>query len=224
MQRHRKYTAEQLETAVASGGNLHTILKALGLVPRGGNYESVRRQIARLGLDAPQLDGLRARARGSTDVAVTDDEIVTFVRESRSFADVLRRIGRPPGGRAQARLKIKVAALGVDTSHFTGAGWRRGDNTPVVPAAPLDQYLVAGRLCQSSTLKRRLIESGLKRAQCERCSRTEWNGAPIPLELDHVNGRRDDNRIDNLRLLCPNCHAQTDTYRGRNIGKASGIL
>jgi 5-methylcytosine-specific restriction endonuclease McrA len=51
------------------------------------------------------------------------------------------------------------------------------------------------------------------------CDRERWNGLPIPLELDHVNGMRSDNRLSNLRILCPNCHAQTPNYRGRNIGK-----
>jgi len=77
---------------------------------------------------------------------------------------------------------------------------------------------VVGRRVQSNNLKERLIREGLKKRICELCERKDWNGRPIPLELDHVNGRRDDNRLENLRIVCPNCHAQTSTYRGRNIG------
>jgi 5-methylcytosine-specific restriction endonuclease McrA len=64
------------------------------------------------------------------------------------------------------------------------------------------------------------VSEGLKMRRCEMCLRDHWNGKPIPIELDHLNGRRDDNRLQNLRILCPNCHAQTPTYRGRNIGAA----
>lgn len=84
----------------------------------------------------------------------------------------------------------------------------------------LQAVLVSGSTEKSSELKRRLIAEGLKSARCEQCDRDEWQGGPIPLELDHINGRNTDNRIENLRILCPNCHAQTQTYRGRNIGKA----
>jgi 5-methylcytosine-specific restriction endonuclease McrA len=66
-----------------------------------------------------------------------------------------------------------------------------------------------------------LIDEGVLFPECAICQRCEWNGLPIALELDHVNGDRTDNRLANLRLLCPNCHAQTDTYRGRNIGRAA---
>jgi hypothetical protein len=110
--------------------------------------------------------------------------------------------------------------MGLDTTHFSGMGWRRGNTTPVVPARPLGGLLVAGRLVQTNRLKKRLIEEGLKEPMCEICHRKQWNGSRIPLELDHVNGRRNDHRLGNLRLLCPNYHAQTNTYRGRNIGIA----
>ena len=63
----------------------------------------------------------------------------------------------------------------------------------------------------TNRLKRRLLVAGLKEAACEVCKGTTWNGLPMPLELDHINGRRSDNRIENLRILCPNCHAQTPT-------------
>ena len=86
-------------------------------------------------------------------------------------------------------------------------------------AASLGDVLVAGRQCQTSDLKRRLLSEGVLRPLCAACGREAWQGRVIPLELDHVNGDRADNRLDNLRLLCPNCHAQTPTYRGRNIGR-----
>jgi hypothetical protein len=223
MQRPRRYTDQQLEHAVAAHDNMHGVLKALGLVPRGGNYESVRHHITRLGIHAPHLEAYR-RSRGSALLQISDHQIQAAIPVSRSFAELARNIGIHSQGRVQARLKARVLSLGYDTSHFTGAAWRRGATTPMVPPAPLEHFLVEGRFAQTSNLKRRLIQAGLREERCEICSNTSWNGAPIPLELDHINGRRIDNRLENLRLLCPNCHAQTDTYRGRNIGNTAGIL
>jgi hypothetical protein len=66
------------------------------------------------------------------------------------------------------------------------------------------------------------VEEGLKDHRCEACDLTRWRGRPIPLELDHIDGDRTNNELQNLRLLCPNCHALTPTYRGRNIGRGEG--
>lgn len=68
---------------------------------------------------------------------------------------------------------------------------------------------------------KKLFNEGLKERKCECCNNTEWMGYPIPLELHHINGVHTDNRIENLQVLCPNCHAQTDNYRGKNIGMSA---
>lgn len=88
--------------------------------------------------------------------------------------------------------------------------------------ASLGDLLVQGAPRSSTDLRRRLLAEGVLEARCSCCGGTRWQEGPIPLELDHVNGDRCDNRLQNLRLLCPNCHALTPTYRGRNIGAKLG--
>jgi hypothetical protein len=213
----RKYTDEQLAHAVAASRNMRQVLRALGLAPRGGNYENVWRRINQLGLDPSHFDQFKRR-RSLRDCE--EDDLVDAVKSARSFAQVLRNLDVSPGGGNQEHLKRWIARLGLDVDHFLGQGWRKGSTTPVIPAWPLERVLLVGRLGNTSRLRDRLINEGLKEPKCEVCGLDTWNGLTIPLELDHINGRRDDNRLMNLRLVCPNCHAQTETYRGRNIGAA----
>lgn len=88
----------------------------------------------------------------------------------------------------------------------------------------VSEYLGTGKRIPSHELKLKLIRDGIFEHQCSECKNTEWNGKPIPLELDHIDGVHHNNELSNLRLLCPNCHAQTDTYRGKNIKKKKEIL
>jgi hypothetical protein len=110
---------------------------------------------------------------------------------------------------------MTIARLGLDTRHFLGAAHLRGKSHGWARRLPLDIILVANSAYMSMwNLKRRLMSGGLLQAKCSECGLTEWRGSR--LVLDHVNGDPRDHRLENLRLLCPNCNSQTPTFAGRN--------
>lgn len=144
-------------------------------------------------------------------------ELAAAVASSDSWAMAARRLGLS-GAAAERRVKQLAGDARLSTRHMLGQGWNRGVRLGGRPAEPLSTLLVSGRHINTTKLRQRLLRDHLLAPQCAACGRDTWEGAAIPLELDHLNGDRTDNRLANLRLLCPNCHARTPTYRGRNIG------
>jgi hypothetical protein len=142
--------------------------------------------------------------------------IETTAAAAKSKHDMLKVLGLPKAGTYGYRtLNYFLELYGVDVSHF------RGRNLGALSTTiPLEDILT-GNQPQYSTfkLKGRLLKVGLLKPFCSECLLTEWRDRPIPLQLDHINGKSWDHRLENLRLLCPNCHAQTDTFGGRNIQK-----
>ena len=101
-------------------------------------------------------------------------------------------------------------------------GWNVGNRyRPIKTAQPLTEILVENSNYQSFKLAKRLLKEGYKERKCEMCGNTHWCNYLIPLELHHINGIKTDNRLENLQMLCPNCHALTDNYRGKNIGMSA---
>lgn len=144
-------------------------------------------------------------------------ELRAAVQASYSIAEVCRKLGLKVAGGNYATLKQRFEDWDIDISHFRGQGWNIGLKFQPKVKKPIEEILVENSSYQPYKLKRRLLKEGLKNAICEACLRETWNQQPIPLELHHLNGVRNDNRITNIQLLCPNCHAQTDNYRGKNI-------
>lgn len=101
-------------------------------------------------------------------------------------------------------------------SPFCGDSCREASLSVTHNKKPLSELLVVDSDARTSNVRLRLIKEGVREHRCECCSLTEWMGQRIPLQLDHINGVKRDFRSENLRLLCPNCHAQTDTYCGKN--------
>lgn len=157
-------------------------------------------------------------------------EIVAGTGRSKStIAYHVRRLGRPPDPKFRRRydweevqrfhdagngVRACMRAFGFATSTWTDAV-RRGALVPRPHAMPLDELLSAPR--HRGHVKQRLLRLGLKEDRCEVCGICQWRGAPLSLALHHVNGDGLDNRLENLQLLCPNCHSQTENFAGRNV-------
>ena len=140
-----------------------------------------------------------------------------IVKESMSLAEVLRRLRkRDYGGGNYVTLNKYIKLYNLDTSHFSGQRWNKGKTGEEVAIIPLEQILKENTNYKSAYLKDRLIKAGLKKYECEICgNKGEWQGRPMTLELHHINGNHFDNRLENLQILCPSCHSQTDSYRKR---------
>jgi len=138
------------------------------------------------------------------------------VAEVTSIRQALLRLGVAPYGGNYEVFKRAVVAFGISTDHFTGRA------SPLASpegsrSRPLADYFEGrAKVTNTHRFRRRLLREGVFALRCGQCNRSEWLGEVMPLELHHVDGNRSNNATSNLLLLCPNCHALTTTYRGKN--------
>ena len=146
-----------------------------------------------------------------TDILERKNEILQWIDENQSKAYMARELNCNP-----KTINSVLAKLGIDYSgNQSGKGQSKSNNNDM----PLQKYLATSLDIQSNKVRNKLLREGYKNHQCECCGMTEWLGQPIPLELHHKDGNRNNNTLENYQLLCPNCHAFTDSYRGKNCAK-----
>lgn len=145
----------------------------------------------------------------------TNEDIINAVKESNSYSDVCRKVGISPRGGNANTIKHKIQELNLDISHFTFNAWSKGKNADTdrrIKRKDINDILIENSGWTSDAIKKRILKEGLKEYKCECCGLSTWGGYPIPLELHHVNGIHTDNRLINLLIVCPNCHAMTETF------------
>lgn len=152
----------------------------------------------------------------------TKDWLEELCKDSYSYAEVLRKAGRKQGGGTQATLRKKIEEFGIDISHFTGQRWQNSpnqiDNHENREKYSLEEVFIKNSPVTQKVLRRYVERHNLIPHKCQNCGCDgHWQNGIIALEIDHIDGDNTNNEISNLRYLCPNCHALTDTYRGRNI-------
>lgn len=149
----------------------------------------------------------------------TKEKLEPVVAESRAISEILRKLDLKQSGGNHTHISKKIKSFGLDTSHFIGRSWNRGKQAKNKYSEEdfIKHVLVLdGPAWNSHNIKLKLFEFGLKEKKCENCPQGEiWNGKELRFHLDHDNGNHSDNRLKNLKILCPNCHSQTPTYAAK---------
>lgn len=180
----------------------------------------------RLDLKSRALIGLRVQilppqsllhkgARMSKIYDMPENKFRELIQASHSYSDVLRKLSlTTKGGNSSRLLKKRIQELNIDITHFE----RQFDAGIRKLRKPLSSILIEDSSYRNmKMLKRRLVNEGLLEYRCYQCGNEGmWLGKELSLQLDHINGNHFDNRLTNLRFLCPNCHSQTETFAGKN--------
>ncbi|MGK5728669.1 HNH endonuclease signature motif containing protein [Streptomyces sp. URMC 124] len=207
------YTREVLAEAAGSSRTLSEALEKLGVAPGSSRRRYLRERMRKLGVDTSHFE--REGGRWTKEI------LESAVAASSTTYEVLRHLGVEVVGGQHTHVSRRIRAFGIDTSHFVAPVSKGRKRKRSLEELLTVQTAPEARREQSCRLKKAMLALGV----ADRCALCRidavWQGIPLPLEVDHIDGDWRNNRIENLRLLCPNCHSTTDTYRGR--GKARHV-
>ncbi|MFE5739546.1 HNH endonuclease signature motif containing protein [Streptomyces celluloflavus] len=203
------YTRERLAEAASSSRTLSAALRKLGVDPKSSSRRYIHTRMKSLGVDTSHFE--REGARWTREI------LEAAVSRSGNTYEVLRRLGLDPVGGHHTHISRRIRSLGIDTSHFVGQSRERPTGRrPCTPEELLVESANRPRRVPGDRLRRAMLALGTEE-RCALCGlEPVWFERPLPFEVDHVDGNWRNNCRENLRLLCPNCHSTTDTYRGRS--------
>lgn len=147
----------------------------------------------------------------------SDEEFSEIVRNAKSCSEILSKFGLSYKGGNYHTIRARIQYLGLDDNHIAkGVGANKGRKF-VREKIELEKVMVENSTFSRKHLKKRLLDEGIFQEKCYKCGlNNEWKGERLVMILDHINGIPNDNRRENLRMLCPNCNSQTATFAGRN--------
>jgi len=205
------YTEAEANAAIADAATWHDALAQLGVRHHGKNIVTLRKWAERWSISTDHLTDNRGRRIRSR---YTEAEARKAIGSSFSWVEALRKLGMCHSGGNWLLLKRRAGEWGISSEHFDP--YARSREVSRKRKRPLDEILVENSTYSRFALKERLYSAGLKERRCELCGQEEiWKGLAMTLILDHNNGVRDDNRLENLRIVCPNCAATLETHCGR---------
>jgi hypothetical protein len=203
--------------AIKTSKNIHEALKKMGMNARGAAYKSFKHRCKNLNIDLSHFTKDKDLRK-----TISEEMIREVCKESISRQESLKRLGLNPHISSNTSwIKRKIKIFNITTTHWLGEGHLKNRTHNWTESIPLDKILIQNSsYLWNAALKKKLLKANLLKYECSRCHISEWLGEKLSLQLEHKNGDHTDNRIENLCLLCPNCHSLTPTFAGKNIGKS----
>ncbi|PIP87187.1 hypothetical protein COW81_01540 [Candidatus Campbellbacteria bacterium CG22_combo_CG10-13_8_21_14_all_36_13] len=217
--RSKTWTDGSLREDIKKSKGIREAIIKISLTSTSSSYKQIDQYIKKNNIDISHFNGYTS-GKQMRHRKWSEQELKKAVYCSTSIRQVIQKLGLIPAGGNYLQVQKYIKICKLDISHFKGQGWNKGKIGIGKPLILLKDILIKNSNYQSYSLKKRLYKEDLKKPKCEDCgwARQSKDGR-LPLELDHINGDNKDNRLKNLRILCPNCHSLKPTHRGMNKGK-----